>query len=36
MAAVFNLVGALLGTQVATTIAEDIISIGGRQLPGGR
>ena len=28
MAAVFNLVGALLGTQVATTIAEDIISIG--------
>ncbi|KQY47078.1 inorganic phosphate transporter [Cellulomonas sp. Root137] len=27
MAAVFNLVGALLGTQVATTIAEDIISI---------
>jgi len=29
MAAVFNLLGALLGTQVATTIAEDIISIGG-------
>ena len=29
MAAVFNLVGALLGTQVATTIAEDIISIDG-------
>ena len=28
MAAVFNLLGALLGTQVATTIAEDIISIG--------
>ena len=28
MAAVFNLVGALLDTQVATTIAEDIISIG--------
>lgn len=29
MAAVFNLVGALLGTEVAQTIAEDIISIGG-------
>jgi len=28
MAAVFNLLGALLGTHVATTIAEDIISIG--------
>ncbi|QHT56781.1 inorganic phosphate transporter [Cellulomonas sp. H30R-01] len=28
MAAFFNLVGALLGTHVATTIAEDIISIG--------
>ena len=35
MAAVFNLVGALLGTQVATTIAEDIINIGGRLLAGG-
>ncbi|WP_028045180.1 inorganic phosphate transporter [Cellulomonas sp. URHE0023] len=29
MAAFFNLLGALLGTNVATTIAEDIISIGG-------
>src|SRR5690606_36454987 len=28
MAAVFNLLGAMLGTHVATTIAEDIISIG--------
>lgn len=28
MAAFFNLVGALLGTHVATTIAEDIISVG--------
>ena len=35
MAAVFNLVGALLGTQVATTIAEDIINIGGVSSAGG-
>ncbi len=28
MAAVFNLLGALLGTEVATTIAEDIVAVG--------
>ena len=36
MAAVFNLIGALLGTEVAKTIGDGIIDIGGRLRPGRR